>query len=253
LGTQNQYLVGDLSGKLLGRNNATVLVEGGQELSGLYWDTFLPLQGPNSVVHRSLVIYKNTQYPKSGVLSEPWICGGISLYESNFLYQKPIFTAQIIFRYPTVGRMLMRQVKDEPWGDTSVLVEYLVHADGAALNNSANHRWAIHDQPPGKDFYSWKERCLSAGAIYNPYSIDFTTSEVCSVDSIGLCRVGDLSTRLGAIEISGRIVDSDKISRKMWTDTFLPLTGHHSVLGKSLVLYDDFGPKARGERLACSM
>jgi hypothetical protein len=128
-----------------------------------------------------------------------------------------------------------------------------VHADGAALNNSANHRWAIHDQPPGKDFYSWKERCLSAGAIYNPYSIDFTTSEVCSVDSIGLCRVGDLSTRLGAIEISGRIVDSDKISRKMWTDTFLPLTGHHSVLGKSLVLYDDFGPKARGERLACSM
>ncbi|KAJ3625819.1 hypothetical protein MTP99_016359 [Tenebrio molitor] len=253
LGTQNQYLVGDLSGKLLGRNNATVLVEGGQELSGLYWDTFLPLQGPNSVVHRSLVIYKNTQYPKSGVLSEPWICGGISLYESNFLHQKPIFTAQIIFRYPTVGRMLMRQVKDEPWGDTSVLVEYLVHADGAALNNSANHRWAIHDQPPGKDFYSWKERCLSAGAIYNPYSIDFTTSEVCSVDSIGLCRVGDLSTRLGAIEISGRIVDSDKISRKMWTDTFLPLTGHHSVLGKSLVLYDDFGPKARGERLACSI
>ncbi|KAJ3643412.1 hypothetical protein Zmor_026124 [Zophobas morio] len=256
LGTQNQYPLGDLSGKLLGRNNATVLVEGGQELSGLYWDTFLPVQGKYSIIHRSLVIYKNTQYPETGILPEPWICGSISLYEPNFLYQKPIFTAQVIFRYPTVGRMIMRQVKDEPWSDTSILIEYLVHADGATLNNSANHRWAIHDLPPGKDFYSWKERCLSTGAIYNPYQIDFenTTNDIpCSTESIGLCRVGDLSTRLGTIEISGKIVDSDRISRKMWTDSFLPLTGHHSVLGKSLVLFDDFGPKARGERLACSI
>lgn len=58
LGTQNQYAVGDLSGKLLRRNNASVLVDGGQELNGLYWDTFLPLQGKHSIIHRSLVIYK---------------------------------------------------------------------------------------------------------------------------------------------------------------------------------------------------
>lgn len=57
-GTQDQYSVGDLSGKLLGRNNATVLVQGGQELNGTFWDVFLPLQGKHSVVHRSLVIYK---------------------------------------------------------------------------------------------------------------------------------------------------------------------------------------------------
>lgn len=57
-GTQDQYPVGDLSGKLLGRNNATVLVEGGQELNGSHWDVFLPLRGKYSVVHRSLVIYK---------------------------------------------------------------------------------------------------------------------------------------------------------------------------------------------------
>lgn len=57
-GTQEQYAVGDLSGKLLGRNNETALVENGQELIGDYWDTFLPLQGVYSIVHRSLVIYK---------------------------------------------------------------------------------------------------------------------------------------------------------------------------------------------------
>nr|BBG74654.1 superoxide dismutase 6 [Tribolium castaneum] len=248
LGTQNQYLVGDLSGKLQGRNNQTVLVPTGHELSGLYWDTLLPLQGKFSIIHRTLVIYKNTQYPKGEILSEPWICGGIALYEPNFRYQKPIFTAEVIFRYPTVGRVLMRQVRDEPWSDTSILVEYLVHADGAALNNSKDHRWAIHEEPPGKDFYSWKERCLSSGQIYNPYKID--ALDACTG---GLCRVGDLTARLGTIEISGKIADSDRVSRTMWTDPFVPLTGQFSVLGKSLVVYDDFGPKARGERLACSI
>lgn len=73
------------------------------------------------------------------------------------------------------------------------------------------------------------------------------------MENIGLCRVGDLSTRHGTLEISGKIADGDRISRKVWTDPLLPLTGHHSVLGKSFVLFDDHGPKARGERLACSM
>ncbi|CAG9829590.1 unnamed protein product [Diabrotica balteata] len=254
-GTQDQYAVGDLSGKLLGRNNETMLVPGTQELSGKYWDTYLPLQGRYSSVHRSLVIYKNTQYPSSELIAEPWICGGVTLYEPNFQYEKQIFTAQVLFRYPTVGRMLMRQVKDEPWADTTILIEYLVHADGAALNNSAEHRWAIHELPPGKDFYNWTARCLSSGAVYNPYKVDFdnrTSPDRCNMNAIGICRLGDISTRQGTIDISGKIADSDKISRKLWTDPMIPLTGFHSVLGKSLVLYDDHGPKARGERLACS-
>lgn len=58
LGTQEQYLIGDLSGKLLGRNNVSGLVPGSQELHGEYWDTFLPLQGWHSIMHRSIVIYK---------------------------------------------------------------------------------------------------------------------------------------------------------------------------------------------------
>lgn len=67
--------------------------------------------------------------------------------------------------------MLFRQVKDEPWADTSILIEYLVHADGATLNSSVNHRWAIHEFPPGKDYYNWTGRCLSAGAVFNPYKV----------------------------------------------------------------------------------
>lgn len=75
----------------------------------------------------------------------------------------------------------------------------------------------------------------------------------CRIDSIGLCRIGDLSTRQTTLDIAGKIADSDLISRKMWTDPLMPLTGLHSIMGKSLLIYDDHGPKARGERLACSM
>lgn len=57
-GTQDQYAIGDLSGKLLGRNNFSTLLPTGQELNGTFWDVFLPLQGKYSVLHRSLVIYK---------------------------------------------------------------------------------------------------------------------------------------------------------------------------------------------------
>lgn len=104
-------------------------------------------------------------------MSEPWICGGIRLYEDNLEYEKQIFTAQVLFRYPVVGRILFRQPRDEPWTDTTVFFEYLVHADGSNTNNSAEHRWAIHENPPGKDFYNWTARCLSAGSIYNPYKV----------------------------------------------------------------------------------
>lgn len=123
--------------------------------------------------------FRNTQYPTSEILSEPWICGTIHQYEKDFQYQKPIFTAQVIFRYPTVGRILFRQPKEEPWADTTMLIEYLVHADGASLNNTADHRWAIHDTPPGKDFYNWTARCLSAGAIYNPYKVNRKLFQCC--------------------------------------------------------------------------
>ncbi|XP_025833804.1 uncharacterized protein LOC108743229 [Agrilus planipennis] len=256
-GTQNQYPIGDLSGKLLGRNNASGLLPGSQELKGQYWDTFLPLQGQHSIIHRSLVIYKNTYYTSSDIQAEPWICGSIALYEQNMKYQKQIFTAEVTFRYPIVGRILFRQPRDEPWTDTTVMVEYLIHADGSSFNNSADHRWAIHENPHGKDFYNWSGRCLSAGAIYNPYKVDFdnktSPEKTCNLDSINRCRLGDLSTRLGTVAIAGRLIESDKVSRKVFTDPLLPLTGLYGILGKSFVIYDDFGPKARGERLACSI
>lgn len=64
--------------------------------------------------------------------------------------------------------------------------------------------------------------------------------------------MGDLVNRLGSLAIAGKKLYRS-ISRTIFTDKNLPLSGHASIFGKSLVIYDDFGPKARGERLACSL
>lgn len=113
---------------------------------------------------------RNTQY-QTHLISEPWICGSIALYDQSLQYQVPIFTAEVLFRYPLVGRILFRQPRDLPNADTTILVEYLVHADGAQINNTEGHRWAIHDQKVGKDFYNWTARCLSAGQVYNDFKV----------------------------------------------------------------------------------
>lgn len=257
-GTQEQYAVGDLSGKLFGRNNFTEIIPGSQELNGIYFDVFLPLQGKYSVIHRSLVIYKNTQYlSASSPTTEPWICGDISLYDAQFRYQIPLITAEVVFRYPLVGRIVLRQPRDEHWTDTSMLVEYLVHADGSQLNSTEGHRWAVTDKITGKDFYNWTARCVSAGPVYNPYKVDnqstpASSNSWCSMNTVGLCHVGDLSTRHGSLKVAGKISESDRVSRILITDGALPLSGYHKIIGRSFVMYDDHGPVARGERLACS-
>lgn len=60
MGSQDQYPIGDLFGKLKGRteylNHKYLLPSLSNELSGMYWDAFLPLQGPNSIIHRSLIV-----------------------------------------------------------------------------------------------------------------------------------------------------------------------------------------------------
>jgi len=50
-----------------------------------------------------------------------------------------MYTAEVVFRYPIVGRILFRQPKDDPEMDTTIIIEHLVYADGNA-NNTADHR-----------------------------------------------------------------------------------------------------------------
>ncbi|XP_038105826.1 uncharacterized protein LOC6051326 [Culex quinquefasciatus] len=258
-GTQDQYPVGDLTGKLTNRNKREThkmfLPGTSAELSGFYWDTFLPLQGMHSIIFRGFNVQRFNRTDPTNITHVPWACGPVTLYEISRPYQIPIFTAQVLFRYPIVGRIIFRQVKDEFWSDTAVIFEYLIHADGSSVNNTAEHRWGITDDPPGKDFYDWQNRCVSTGGIYNPHKVSLGASnweERCTMSSSELCRLGDLSNRVGMLGIAGSKEDAGRISRKMFVDQNLPLGGYASVVGRSVVIFDDHGPKARGERLACS-
>ncbi|XP_076244983.1 uncharacterized protein Rsod [Calliopsis andreniformis] len=254
-GTQDQYAIGDLSGKLQGHKEGSYhydILPGSAKLNGLYWDTYLPLSGIYSVVHRSLVVHKYNETDNTD--SIPWICGTIILYLSDNIGQMPMLTAQVAYRYPIVGRIIFRQPQNDPQMDTVIIIENLIHADGNALNNSAQHRWMIHDNPTGKDYYNWTGRCLSTGEPYNPYKVEWNSnySKYCSTTEITLCRIGDLA-RHGTIDIAGRKLYGFSLTRKLFTDTLLSLSGPNNILGKSLVIYDDNGPRARGERLACSI
>lgn len=279
----DQYPIGDLSGKLQMRNkdyphDYLLPITPGNELNGIYWDVFLPMKGVNSIVHRALTVDRYNRKDEKNSTRSIWACNTITLYQDNRRYQTPMITAQVLFRYPIVGRILFRQPRDDPLLDTTVIVEYLIHADGSTLNNSESHRWAIHHDAPGKDFYNWTGRCLSTNHVYNPFKVRkyfnyfkissrlnlnlfifFKVSfnmqqpqQSCSPEYGANCRLGDLTNRIGTISIAGS-KKYKSITRSIYTDAYLPLSGHNNIFGKSMVIYDDFGPKARGERLACSM
>ncbi|KPJ12105.1 hypothetical protein RR48_02994 [Papilio machaon] len=251
MGTMDQYPVGALLGKYKERTeylNHRYLLPGlADELSGAYWDVYLPLYGRHSVMHRPLVLERRSPKPE--------VCGTLLSYEDNTEYQTPMTSAQVIFRYPLVGRVIFRQPQDRPWEDTTIIIEDMVHADGSNVNNTFEHRWAVHEQPPGKDYYNWTGRCLSAGKMFDPADLDLDTRhpDIYCRPGLALCRIGDLTTRHGTLAVAGKKRDSAQLTRKLFTDTSLPLTGRNSVLRRSLVIYDDHGPVARGERMACSL
>ncbi|XP_034232585.1 uncharacterized protein LOC117640300 [Thrips palmi] len=247
---QDKYAVGDLSSKLIPLLQDLQSVSFDLQLQ--LWDMFLPLQGPRSVVHRTFVILK----PSGPERWVPWTCAPLARYVSENGYKMAVVTAEASFRYPLAGRIVFRQPRDDPNADTTIIVEPLLHSHGPA-NNTQDHRWMVHDLPPGKDYFNWTARCVSAGQVFDPYYIlpvnsSTTAATVCSPDAPGLCRVGDLTTRHGTLHVAGRRMNAAPLTRRLFTDRHLPLSGAASVLGRSLVLFEDDGPKARGERMACS-
>lgn len=158
---------------------------------------------------------------------EKTACAPILLYEPNGS-QTQIASARTIFKYPIVGSIVFYQPKDQFWEDTVIEIEYLIHADGLRVNNTDDHRWAIHERPPNKDFYDWQNRCFSAGKVTN-----------------------NLGEKLGNLRIAGSFV-SRVISRVMFVDPSVALDGPHSVMGKSVVIYYDQDTNNRGDRFACT-
>lgn len=109
--------LGDLSGKygtLSGLDNVT----------SLYLDQNLPLFGPNSIIGRSIVVYRDGDGGR-------WICGNI---EST----KPLVVAMARFRYPLVGTVYFMQEANNPFAETRYEVFSLSNSDHTYVYNAAN-------------------------------------------------------------------------------------------------------------------
>ncbi len=64
----------------------------------------------------------------------------------------------------------------------------------------------MHVDRPGRDYFNWTGRCLSAGEQYNPYRVDTDDgiyNECINEHHPFRCRLGDLGNKLGRIEVAG--------------------------------------------------
>lgn len=90
------------------------------------------------MVHRGITIDRydraNPQSPTKAI----WLCGTLMLYRKSTGYQLKMSTAQVFFKYPIVGRMLFRQPEDDPYQDTTVIVEYACIETDAFLEFFSN-------------------------------------------------------------------------------------------------------------------
>ncbi|GFS58478.1 putative RNA-directed DNA polymerase from transposon X-element, partial [Nephila pilipes] len=115
--------------------------------------------------------------------------------------------------------------------------------------------WDVHDFEPGRDFYNWTKRCESTGDQFNPFGVGAGRQyeRHCNPENPLRCAAGDLTGKGSRINISAKKSNDKKIRNKVfYTDVQLPLSGPDKILGKGLVIHDDFAPPHRGDRLACA-
>lgn len=145
----------------------------------------------------------------------------------------PTLVARAVFHYPVSGEVLLRQDAQDPQSETAVYLKL----DPFGFNDTIQYKLVLHQRRPGRDFYNWTMRCVSAGDTYDPLKVG---SGPCPHPL--LCPIGDLSSK-GA-KLSGH--------HSFYTDLHLPLQGPHSVMQRSAVIHDVGAPAHRGDRLACA-
>ncbi|XP_042912063.1 uncharacterized protein [Parasteatoda tepidariorum] len=235
IGSNDEYEVGDLSGKhgSLDNQDSYRLPE--------FKDNNLPLHGPYSVIGRSVVVHKRAR-------NFQWTCGTIQPdYKSDGIREViglASFDRTGIF---VEGYIRLRQLEyaDGGRGDTWIEID-LRHPGAHNKNVSKNHEWAVYVNQVAHDAVERVEnvRCISSGYRWNPYIVksddDYYKSE-CGIDNPFRCEMGDLSGRHGTLEIG--------TGRRVFTDVNLPLVGNFSVMGRSIIIFAKDGSQ---NKLACA-
>ncbi len=89
---------------------------------------------------------------------------------------------------------------------------------------------------------SWStSECSQADTIFNPYnkSVDTVYARDCNAGNVIACKLGDMSGKLTPIDIVPyKLSESGAVNLKKYyfVDSFLPLCGMNSVVGKSILI-----------------
>lgn len=237
--TADYYPVGNLSGK----HGQLSVVDSDYEdhYMGEFLDLSIQLYGIQSVAGRAIVMHKNN--------GDAWVCSTLNHIDEL------ITLAVATFYYPVVGQISFQQLTDDPHSETGVLIEVYNPNNERRISE---HDWKIHLKPAMADFYNWSQRCDSSGEIYDPIQsaaglTNDQYSRQCQASFVSeplRCRLGDTNIK-SSLKISLPKSSLNR-SRLFYNDPFLPLSKSYSIIGRSVVLYDEQAPTQRGNRLACS-
>ena len=193
-------------------------------------DVDLPLYGEQSVVGRTLAVWRGDSWRDASFArgKTPLVCATLVRDGEE----------RVIVARATVGTAFSKvsgvvtftQAADDAEAETTVRVQLVNRAEG---ESSSGHKWGIYSTPAGT-----LGSCANVGEVYNPGN-----KASCASGSNKLasdCPLGELSKRQGALSAPMLAV---------FTDGNLPLSGAHSIIGKSLVLFTkDTGT----EKMLCS-
>ena len=226
-GTPDQYEIGDLTGKYGTYSKLDDL----NEFYRNFTDDNLLLFGKNSVVGRSLVIYK-----KDG---SRWIC-------STLVQSGEKIRAVATFMYPVIGRIVLTQDAKDKYADTQVFVE-LNYANGV-ISQTKDHYWYVHVDGVCSDVNSRSCACSAAGGHHNPLKVNLGGDHMteCSRTNPFRCELGDMSIKHGKLSVRAKNGD---FFRAFFTDEHLQVKGLFGISAKSIVIND---ANSSAERLACA-
>uniref|UniRef100_UPI00398F3DEE uncharacterized protein cusr n=1 Tax=Pristiophorus japonicus TaxID=55135 RepID=UPI00398F3DEE len=223
--THDQYEIGDLSGR-------HGFLKGLDKFESTFQDWNLPLFGQNSIVGRSVVVH----HPNS----TRWLCATIG-------YPGEVITAVAIFKSPVAGRIIFRQLKNNPYSDLSIFMDLSYASSSVAT--TVDHLWHVHEYPISSELDSDSNICLSTKAHFNPFKVDVGSkyNMECSPDCPFRCEVGDYAKKHKTIKLTNLTGAVD--TKYFFTDRTSALAGPLSIVPRSVVIH---GKNHVSSRLACA-
>ncbi|EDV22758.1 uncharacterized protein TRIADDRAFT_58654 [Trichoplax adhaerens] len=198
-------------------------------------DIFNPFQKVSSAIEGST----NDQYPVGNLTGKL----GIKLNHALVLIEKfqdtnlPLFGTESV-----IGRSVaLIGIANDKIKQCATLQRTQIPGSFVTIQ----HNWHVHESPVNNDATASQGRCASTEGHYNPFMVNVTKpayTQQCNRGNYLRCEVGDSSGKSEQINITDNF-------QYLTTDSYLPLSGVYTVLGRSIVIH---AANSGGGRIACA-